>query len=77
MSELKWIPCSERLPEDDVEVMTTVEIISNGKRFVEQGSYFYHGWCLAYDHLRLTSNIRVIAWQPLPEPFKGGDTDDE
>ena len=71
--EQQWIPCSERLPEEGVEVMTTFEIISNGKTCVEQGSYLYHGWCLAYDNLRLASHIRVIAWMPLPEPYCGAD----
>ena len=71
-SAQRWIPCSERLPEEGVEVMTTFEIISNGKTRVEQGSYLYHGWCLAYDNLRLASHIRVIAWMPLPEPYGGG-----
>ena len=56
---MKWIPCSERLPEAGVSVIVT-----------SKGGYVY------------TSNIAhgeweyggdVIAWMPLPEPWKGAD----
>ena len=67
-AEQRWIPCDERLPEDDVEVLATVTGV-NGKRYVEQGSCISGTWCLAYDHLRFGSDARVIAWMPLPEPY--------
>ena len=66
---MRWIPCTGRLPEDDVEVLATVAG-ANGKRYVEQGSYISGTWCLAYDHLRIGSDARVVAWMPLPKPYK-------
>ena len=72
--EPRWIPCSERLPEeDDVEVLCTVkqqnktdysEII-----IVEQGCYFYGTWLLSYDNQRVNCSREVLAWMPLPEPY--------
>jgi len=55
----KWIPCSERLPEKDGEYLTTTE---DGLCDVESygdGEWFYDD---------------VVAWAPLPEPWKGEET---
>lgn len=58
----KWILCSERLPEFDEDVLITNGIGIN------------IGWIDADDHKwRLNDNYiidSVIAWQPLPEPYK-------
>lgn len=72
-----WIPCSERLPEteDDVLVwyryrmMQGVNIVGVTKR---HGIGYYYkptGSWLIYDGFGLDQN--VIAWMPLPEPWKG------
>lgn len=56
-----WIPCSERLPEtfEPKAYLTTNE---DGMIGV---SYYHHGWSNGYE-----SVFDVIAWQPLPEPYK-------
>ena len=58
-----WIPCSERLPERSGRVLVSYESI-NDEIAVSETSY---------DYKRKTFWISpcVIAWMPLPEPFKG------
>lgn len=62
----KWIPCSERLPEEDGEYLVWVRY--EGREFTtteeyEDGMWNYSG---AYNF-----NDKVIAWMPLPEQYKG------
>lgn len=62
-----WIPCSERLPEKDDLVLVTVwndVVIAWRNR--------YGGWESAED---MYEKGDVIAWMPLPSPYKGGDTE--
>jgi hypothetical protein len=70
-----WIPCSERLPRDYEEVLADVRGIGFDSLkdaemvgyFKEKGKWFYsHGMQYLVDG----GKTRVIAWQPLPEPFK-------
>ena len=63
-----WIPCSERLPEDDSICIVTVEY-PNNKTMVDYGWFDRKGvcWFVGMQEFR-TSNI--LAWQPLPEPYE-------
>lgn len=60
-----WIPCSERLPDKDVWCLATFE--SGGIDIIQylSSQKWWNG--------EMGDN-RVIAWQPLPEPYrqKGG-----
>ena len=59
--EQQWIPCSERLPEDDDDVIITT------------GFEIYIGWFDADNHtwrLRNDYITSIVAWMPLPEPYK-------
>ena len=60
----KWIPCSERLPEVDGMYTTTLsgELVGTDKPFVGQ-SYFEDGYWEE-------DGDCVIAWMPLPEPYR-------
>lgn len=62
----EWIPVSERLPEDGVAVLITTE---NEEVYIDQvitdpykERYFQSN--TGYD------NFQVIAWMPLPKPYK-------
>jgi hypothetical protein len=67
--EQRWIPCSERLPELYKDVLVW---------YVND----YHIACLVqidnikywhFESSEMDSNIdNVMAWMPLPEPWKGG-----
>ena len=68
----EWIPCSERLPIksgdylctiplDEVDTYTEVLTFHKG-RFYEDD-----------DEWGTTYHDDVLAWQPLPKPYKGGD----
>lgn len=60
-----WIPCSEQLPEEGVSVLITVQHLD------VQIGYFENGeWYEAGTDFRFLDNA-VIAWQPLPEKYKG------
>ena len=62
--EPKWIPCSERLPEDSSPVLITHRGgVSYGWY---NGRYFERGANTNHRELRT-----VIAWMPLPEPYRG------
>lgn len=68
--EPKWIPCSERLPKRDGDYLVT----------------FHHKWpdreykTVEVEEFRsggFDENlyVKVIAWMPLPEPYKEGASD--
>lgn len=72
----RWIPCSEKLPvaeygESD-NVLATCELRNaddTSYRWVKT-LYFNGGvWCYPTGE---TYEQKVIAWMPLPEPYKGG-----
>ena len=72
--ERNWILVTERLPEDGCGVLVTVNGKHNNIFFVnalEIAEYRNtEGWIIEGYLDWLDPN--VIAWQPLPEPYKGG-----
>ena len=72
-----WIACSERLPQESEPVGTLCEVVNvmlkNGivtsgwcNRYLEKWYVLdhYHDYPLPYEYKD------VIAWQPLPQPYK-------
>jgi len=60
-----WIPCSERLPKENTEVLMSLEW---GIDIGECRNGDWHSeWINHYD------DDNVLAWMPLPEPWKGAD----
>ena len=82
-----WIPCSERLPEESGYYLVTYHYWSDGnflpkyddtyvRRLHYQISEHFVGWNYPKnvdDRAENDCHKEVIAWQPLPEPFKERD----
>ena len=87
----RWIPCSERLPEYDTDVLISyryktgegdqshvrIDITSYGKMYFG-GNSVYNQMGKSITHWRepfayFADNYEVIAWMPLPEPWKGDE----
>ena len=72
--EQRWIPVSDGLPkEHDFYQVTIKNNDYFNEYYVEQ--LFYRGtwkWIsLDAEEMELPSNFEVLAWQPLPELYKG------
>lgn len=61
----EWIPCSERLPSEDEQdpELGVIVTLGNGYDGLQYDWYHDGHW---YDW-----NGFVVAWMPLPEPWKG------
>lgn len=86
---MRWIPCSERLPEKHQMVITT--IIGTDVIRMSPGETFEGALARVRNHVRVSVGylgddgwygadgfpqiIPIVAWMPLPEPWKGGDLD--
>ena len=66
-----WIPCSEKLPSDHKWYLTTVLIHPKGspaERVIEINKYLP---TLSKWNTDFPDDV-VLAWMPIPEPYKGG-----
>ncbi len=72
-----WIACSERLPEEDGNYLVQQD---NGRINI---LHYCKGWNCTYmdvDKTRWSNACErkdIIAWQPLPAPYKEGVTENE
>lgn len=62
-----WIPCSERLPKDEGIFLVTMETYVFNEYSYPVGTSFYSP---SFRWLNASLN-KVLAWMPLPEPWKG------
>ena len=63
LEQTRWIPVSERLPEDYIHVLCQFTLGGMGECYLAHEVFHVVGG------LVMTYN-EVIAWMPLPEPYK-------
>ena len=73
IEERKWIPCGERLPEEKREVLVSTKDGYLNIAFLETLSTGDFEWTDVIEYFQIPN---VIAWMPLPEPYKEVRTDD-
>jgi hypothetical protein len=75
-----WIPCSERLPQENETIDAVCEVVN----VMMKSGTVTSGWCNRYlkrwyvldehcDYPLQQNYEDVIAWQPLPAPYKKGE----
>ena len=78
--EQQWIPCSERMPEDYVDVLVWFEYFRYGnynRMYATHGignySKEYNSWTI--NHETGWKDLHVFAWMPLPGPYEEAQND--
>lgn len=73
----EWIPCSERLPKEEdyrecMECLDGAVWYYTSRKTMGLGYYYYSTkqWSTICD---MKPDGKVIAWMPLPEPYKEGE----
>ena len=75
--EPRWIPVSERLPEDFETVIASTD---NGTVYPEARYSKEKGWEWAYEsgaEIWMEIECDVVAWMPLPAPFEPQESEGE
>ena len=71
----QWIPCCERLPEENGQYLITVRykhVDGYEDVYAEHGDWCDGNWDMScFGHCGEVESIP--AWMPLPEPYKGGE----
>lgn len=77
----QWIPCSERLPDEDywsganhqysADVLMTVHNADDEETIIDYGHTIDGTWYSDTTDCIVPSEWKVLAWMPLPEPYKG------
>ena len=81
----RWIPCSEREPEKYGEYRITWTTSASKKRFIgdseyevtdvwDADHYRFKGEWLLDDYVKNYPDVKVIAWKPLEEPYRKGES---
>lgn len=73
-NEPKWIPVSERLPEDEQEILFSTKTgrVYSGKYHNDDSA---NQWYSHRDKCRAWNNV-VTAWMPLPKPYEPQESEE-
>lgn len=69
----EWIPCSERMPEKTGYYLVQLSRKLPNEDYADRVVVLYNG----EDKKFMTYERLIIAWQPLPEPYKPDSVDTE
>lgn len=64
---MRWIPCSERTPDNEDKVLCCTKTKKGLYNIVIGYHTERYGWACGM-------NSNVIAWMPLPDPYTGGES---
>ena len=73
----KWIPCSDRMPDECDRFLVTVCVDGDYEvdSAISGGTYIDGYWDTHIDWDE-GNNPHIIAWMPLPEPYCGAKMDE-
>lgn len=70
----KWIPCKEKLPQEDEPVLVTDDAGNQHVWNITRApSEYLDGLCWEDDYGYYQDLDDAVAWQPLPEPYNEED----
>ena len=70
----EWIPCSERLPENSENVLVQIDNLTIIEQYIAYFDKKKEVWFTQdYTYQFGCGGHGVIAWMPLPEPYKEAD----
>ena len=73
----RWIPCEEGLPEPNVAVLGYAPKFDNIFAVYYDSVCGWITWNPVHDEPFPSFQGEIVAWMPLPEPYKGERKDDE
>lgn len=75
MIGMKWIPVTERLPDDALTklVTTKIDFPTNKGLVTDAASYIDGKWYFSRSRIEIC--LEVTAWMPFPEPYKGDENE--
>ena len=71
-AEAEWIPCSDRLPSESGDYLCTITLYA-GATYTEVLTFHKGRFYEDDDEWGTTYHDDVLAWMPLPKPYKGGE----
>ena len=66
----RWVPCEERLPEPNVAVLGYAPEFNNIFAVYYDSVCGWMIWSPAYDEPFPSCQGEIVAWMPMPEPWK-------
>lgn len=69
-----WIPVTEKLPSESGDYLCTIPLDAE-ETYTEVLAFHKGKFYEADDEWGATYHDDVLAWMPLPTPYKGGDTE--